>query len=54
MKKQTRTSLVVQWLRLHTPNTGDMGSLSGQGRSRMLHSHNKEANKQQQHQVVRN
>ena len=24
-------SLVVQWLRLHTPNTGDLGSIPGQG-----------------------
>ena len=26
-----RTSLVVQWLRLHVPNAGDTGWLSGQG-----------------------
>ena len=25
------TSLVVQWLRLHTPNAGSLGSISGQG-----------------------
>ena len=25
------TSLVVQWLRLHTPNAGDPGSIPGQG-----------------------
>ena len=25
------TSLVVQWLRLHAPNTGDPGSIPGQG-----------------------
>ena len=31
------TSLVVQWLRLHTPNAGDPGSIPGQGsRSHML------------------
>ena len=24
-------SLVVQWLRLHTPNAGGMGSIPGQG-----------------------
>ena len=24
------TSLVVQWLSLHTPNAGDLGSISGQ------------------------
>ncbi|TEA23038.1 hypothetical protein DBR06_SOUSAS12510031, partial [Sousa chinensis] len=30
-------SLVVQWLRLHTPNAGGPGSIPGQGtRSRML------------------
>ncbi|TEA33101.1 hypothetical protein DBR06_SOUSAS18610013, partial [Sousa chinensis] len=30
-------SLVVQWLRLHTPNAGGPGSISGQGtRSHML------------------
>ena len=25
------TSLVVQWIRLHAPNTGDPGSIPGQG-----------------------
>ena len=25
------TSLVVQWLRLHAPNTGGLGSIPGQG-----------------------
>ena len=25
------TSLLVQWLRLHTPNAGGLGSTSGQG-----------------------
>ena len=25
------TSLVVQWLRFHTPNVGDPGSIPGQG-----------------------
>jgi len=31
------TSLVVQWLRLHAPNAGDLGSIPGQGtRSHML------------------
>ena len=29
--KITGTSLVVQWLRLETPNTGGLGSISGQG-----------------------
>ncbi|TEA31919.1 hypothetical protein DBR06_SOUSAS8310169, partial [Sousa chinensis] len=30
-------SLVVQWLRLHAPNTGGPGLIPGQGtRSRML------------------
>ena len=30
------TSLVVQWLRLHAPNAGGLGSIPGQGtRSRM-------------------
>ena len=29
--KATGTSLVVQWLRLHTPNAGDPGSIPGQG-----------------------
>ena len=27
----TRTSLVVQWLRLHAPNAGDPGLIPGQG-----------------------
>ncbi|TEA23270.1 hypothetical protein DBR06_SOUSAS5510093, partial [Sousa chinensis] len=26
-------SLVVQWLRLHAPNAGDLGSIPGQGTS---------------------
>ena len=31
-----RTSLVVQWLRLHSPNAGDLGLIPSQGtRSRM-------------------
>ena len=31
------TSLVVQWLRLHAPNTGGLALISGQGtRSHML------------------
>ncbi|TEA29203.1 hypothetical protein DBR06_SOUSAS14810008, partial [Sousa chinensis] len=30
-------SLVAQWLRLHTPNAGDLGLIPGQGtRSHML------------------
>ena len=29
--KQMGTSLVVQWLRLLTSNTGDKGSIPGQG-----------------------
>ena len=28
---QDGTSLVVQWLKLHTPNAGDLGSIPGQG-----------------------
>ena len=28
---QSGTSLVVQWLRLHTPNAGGLGSIPGQG-----------------------
>jgi len=31
LKKQTRTSLVVQWLGLQAPNAGDSGLISGQG-----------------------
>ena len=27
----TETSLGVQWLRVHTPNTGGLGSIPGQG-----------------------
>ena len=29
--KQPGTSLVAQWLRLHTSTTGGMGSIPGQG-----------------------
>ena len=36
-EKLVGTSLLVQWLRLHTPNAGDQGSIPGQGtRSHML------------------
>ena len=36
-KKGEETSLVVQWLRLHAPNAGDLGLIPGQGtRSHML------------------
>ena len=36
-KKNGATSLVVQWLRLHTPNAESLGSIPGQGtRSHML------------------
>ena len=30
-KKMNGTSLVAQWLRLHAPEAGDMGSIPGQG-----------------------
>ena len=30
-KHRGETSLVVQWLRLHAPNSGDLGSIPGQG-----------------------
>ena len=28
---QRKTSLVVQWLRLHTPRQGSLGSIPGEG-----------------------
>ena len=34
-KTLTRTSLVVQWLRIRLPDAGDMGSSPGPGRSHM-------------------
>ena len=34
---QPGTSLVVQWVRLHTPNAGGLGSVSGQGASSHMH-----------------
>ena len=30
-KAAIETSLVVQWLRLHAPNAGGLGSIPGQG-----------------------
>jgi hypothetical protein len=30
-RRNTWASLVVQWLRLHAPNAGDLGSISSQG-----------------------
>ena len=35
-KGHVRTSLVVQWLRFHTPNTGGLGLIPGQG-TKILH-----------------
>ena len=35
--ESTGTSLVVQWLTVHVPNAGDLGSIPGQGtRSHVL------------------
>ena len=34
-REQTGTSLVVQWLRLHAPNAGALGSIPDQGTSAM-------------------
>ena len=31
------TSLVAQWLRLHTPNAGGLGSIPGQGARSHMH-----------------
>ena len=31
------TSLVVQWVRLHTPNAGGLGSIPGQGIRYSMH-----------------
>ena len=31
------TSLVVQWVRLHTPNAGGPGSIPGQGTRSLMH-----------------
>ena len=31
LKIRSETSLAVKWLRLHTPNAGDRGSIPGQG-----------------------
>ena len=31
LKEITGTSLVIQWLRLHAPSSGDLGSIPGQG-----------------------
>ena len=31
------TSLVVQWVRLHTPNAGGLGSIPGQGTRSHMH-----------------
>ena len=35
-KKSTGTSLAILWLRLHAPNAGGMGPISGQGK-KILH-----------------
>ena len=35
--KILRTSLVAQWLRLHTPNAGGLGSIPGQGTRSHMH-----------------
>ena len=40
-----RTLLVVQWLRLLTPNVGNPGSIPGQGRSHMPKLRSTQSNK---------
>ena len=37
----TGISLVVQWVRLHTPNSGGLGSITGQGTRSHMHAANK-------------
>ncbi|TEA28249.1 hypothetical protein DBR06_SOUSAS3310030 [Sousa chinensis] len=37
MKTSEGTSLVVQWLRLHAPNAGGLGSIPGQGTRSHMH-----------------
>ena len=37
LKSILRTSLVVQWVRLHTPNAGGPGSIPGRGTRSHIH-----------------
>ncbi|TEA34456.1 hypothetical protein DBR06_SOUSAS23310014, partial [Sousa chinensis] len=37
LKSILRTSLVVQWVRLHTPNAGGPGSIPGQRTRSHMH-----------------
>ena len=36
-KVETGTSLVVQWVRLHVPNAGGLGSIPGRGARSLMH-----------------
>ena len=44
LKDSSRTSLVVQWVRLHAPNAGGLGSIPGQGTGCHMHVATKSSN----------
>ena len=48
------TSLVVQWLRLHTPNAGGPGSIPGQGTRSHMHAVTKSSHATTKEPVSRN
>ena len=37
LQNTSGTALVVQWVRLHTPNAGDLGSIPGWGTRSHMH-----------------
>ena len=43
LKKNSQTSLVVQWVRLRAPNAGALGSIPGQGTRSHMHAATKSA-----------
>ena len=50
---QWRNFLVVQWLRFHTPNPGDLGTILGQGTIQIPHAAKKKKKKDPEHHNYR-
>ena len=48
------TSLVVQWIRLHTPNAGGQGSIPGQGTRSHVHAATKSSHATAEEAACRN
>ena len=53
-KPHTGTSLVVQWIRLRTPNAGGLGSIPGQGTRSHMHATTKSSHATTKEPTCRN